>query len=87
MACLTDWFDLARDLLETRRRTPADDAMSLMLRAHVDGLLERSDDEMILEALLLLHGGSNTTTVAPPMVKNPFVRGLGSLPVEFERVV
>ena len=61
MACVTDWFDRARDLLETRRGTPAGDAMSLMLSAHVEGLLERSDDEMILEALLLLNGGSDTT--------------------------
>jgi len=72
-------------LVGARRAEPRDDLVSRMLRA-ADGPLPRSDDEIVLEALLLLNGGSDTTrhviagaTLA--LVQHPLaLRGLAAEP-------
>jgi cytochrome P450 family 142 subfamily A polypeptide 1 len=61
MDAVTEFFGEARALLEERRARPRDDAFSWMIAAHADGSCVRSDEEMLLEALLLLNGGSDTT--------------------------
>jgi len=61
MAAATEYIAYARDVIRDRRtRPPADDLMSVLVHAEIDG--ERLDDEaLIQESLLILVGGDETT--------------------------
>jgi cytochrome P450 family 142 subfamily A polypeptide 1 len=50
----------ARRLIATRRTSPADDLLSTLVHAEVDGA-KLSDDELIFDSLLILIGGDETT--------------------------
>ena len=60
MNAFVDYSTYARRVIEARRATPADDLMSVLVHAEVDG--DRlSDEEIIYESLLILIGGDETT--------------------------
>jgi cytochrome P450 family 142 subfamily A polypeptide 1 len=50
----------ARAMIATRRASPTDDLVSVLVHAEVDGE-HLSDDEIVMESLLLLVGGDETT--------------------------
>lgn len=55
-----EWSAYARSLIGERREHPADDLVSVLVHAEVDG--DRlTDDELVFEILLLLLGGDETT--------------------------
>jgi cholest-4-en-3-one 26-monooxygenase len=55
-----EYNEYARRTIEARRRDPADDLVSVLVHAEIDG--ERlDDDEIVFESLLLLVGGDETT--------------------------
>ena len=57
---LTAYKAFMDDLIAARRRDPADDLVSILITAEVDG--ERlTDDQIIYETLLILIGGDETT--------------------------
>ena len=59
-AAFGEWNELARALIGARRAEPADDLVSVLVHADVDG--DRlTDDELVFEILLLLLGGDETT--------------------------
>ncbi|MBM4265568.1 MAG: cytochrome P450 [Deltaproteobacteria bacterium] len=55
------WRERIHALIGSRRDERRTDATSAMLDAHEARRVERSDDDMAMEALLLLNGGSDTT--------------------------
>jgi len=55
-----EYWDYATDVIAERRARPADDLMSILVHAEVDG--DRlTDDEIVHESLLILVGGDETT--------------------------
>ena len=55
-----EFYEYASAIIEARRREPADDLISILVHAEVDG--ERlSHEELLGESLLLLIGGNETT--------------------------
>jgi cholest-4-en-3-one 26-monooxygenase len=59
-ASFGDYMEYAREVITDRRAKPADDLVSILVNAEVDG--ERlNDDELVFEILLLLLGGDETT--------------------------
>ena len=59
-ASFGDYMEYARGVIADRRAKPADDLVSILVHAEVDG--ERlDDDELVFEMLLLLLGGDETT--------------------------
>ena len=59
-AAFDEYTRYQRRVLESRRRNPSDDLISILVHAEVDG--ERmSDDELLMETLLILIGGDETT--------------------------
>ena len=55
-----DYAEYAHAMIADRRANPADDLVSVLVHAEVDG--DRlDDDEIMFEALLLLLGGDETT--------------------------
>lgn len=64
-AMLADMFGYARSLAETRRRDPADDLMTALVRAEVDG--DRlTDTELSMFFFLLVVAGNDTVRSALP---------------------
>ena len=60
MEAFGEWNEYARRLIVDRREGPADDLVSVLVHAEVDG--DRlTDDELVFEILLLLLGGDETT--------------------------
>ncbi len=60
MGAMSEYSDFATKAIAARRAAPADDLISVLVHAEVDG--DRLDDEEILyEALLILVGGDETT--------------------------
>lgn len=59
-AAITAYRAYAADLVADRRRAPADDLVSVLAHAELDGA-RMSDDEVISETLLVLIGGDETT--------------------------
>jgi cytochrome P450 family 142 subfamily A polypeptide 1 len=59
-AAFTEYDAYARRTIAARRASPADDLVSVLVHAEVDG--DRlSDDEIVFESLLILVGGDETT--------------------------
>jgi len=59
-AAFTEFDAYARRMIVSRRDTPTDDLVSVLVHAEVDG--DRlTDDEIVFESLLLLVGGDETT--------------------------
>ena len=59
-ASFGDYMEYAHGVIADRRMKPADDLVSILVHAEVDG--ERlDDDELVFEMLLLLLGGDETT--------------------------
>jgi cholest-4-en-3-one 26-monooxygenase len=59
-AVFTEYESYARRLIGERRSAPADDLLSTMVNAEVDGE-KLTDDELIFDSLLILIGGDETT--------------------------
>jgi cytochrome P450 family 142 subfamily A polypeptide 1 len=60
MMASAGYHDYAIKVITARRQTPADDLMSVLVHAEVDGdRLE--DEEIVIESLLILIGGDETT--------------------------
>lgn len=59
-AAITAYRAYAAELLAQRRRAPADDLVSVLAHAELDGA-RMSDEEVISETLLVLIGGDETT--------------------------
>ena len=60
MMASAGYHDYAIKVITARRQTPADDLMSVLVHAEVDG--DRLDDEeIVIESLLILIGGDETT--------------------------
>jgi cytochrome P450 family 142 subfamily A polypeptide 1 len=85
-----------REVVKRRRMHPADDLMSILVHAEIDG--ERLDDEEILqEGLLILIGGDETTRHVitggmEQLLRNPDQRRLllddpGKIPVAVEEML
>ncbi len=60
MLAAVGYAEYARGVIEARRAQPADDLMSILVHAEVDGD-HLSDEEIISESLLILVGGDETT--------------------------
>jgi cytochrome P450 family 142 subfamily A polypeptide 1 len=91
-----EYDEYAREVVRARRAEPADDLMSVLVRAEVDG--DRlDDDEIVHESLLVLVGGDETTRhvlsggmeqlVLHPDQRDGLVRDPDGIPVAVEEVL
>ena len=67
MVAAMEFAQAASELHATRGRCPADDVMSIWVRADIDGE-PLSVETVIADCLLLLDGGAETTMLVPPCV-------------------
>ncbi|MGH3750040.1 MAG: cytochrome P450, partial [Micromonosporaceae bacterium] len=72
-AALTDMFEYAHDLAQFRRREPADDLISTLVHAEVDGR-PLSNDEFEMFFFLLAVAGNDTTRSTIPAGVLTFMR-------------
>lgn len=61
LAVANDLYRVMHDLVEAKRRTPADDMTSLLLTAHEDDGDRLSETELVSTLIAVIGGGSETT--------------------------